>query len=217
MKKLGRILVCCFGLLLLTGCGEKKLNLNEEVELKGKVTVKDLGDSKKITILNLDEPILVDGEKIYEVEIDYDKELKDNKDLTVKGKVTKDKKDYSFVVSEVDDILSYINTFSTEDFIMTIPSDLIKISTIKRIDNGFILYSSRNLDVGGEVFKVYAIDAKDYDLYKDDKIVERVTSNKDKVVLIEYPTSNEYDEDGAKEYEEIASNITIIKNNIRLK
>ena len=165
MKKFKRIVTLLVIALLLTNCGEEKIELNKEIELTGKVTTKEVVENdevKKISIFTLEEPVIINGKKIHKIELDYDKDLKNNSEITIKG-ILKGNKDsnselnYSFSVDEIDDILSYINTFSNDEFSMTIPADLIKISTVEKIENGFIVYSTANMENGGEVFRIISV------------------------------------------------------------
>ncbi len=223
MKKFKKILALLLMTLLLTNCGEEKLELNQEVTLTGKVTVKEVtenNETTKVSYFELDEPIVIDGEKIYKIELDYDKEIKNNSELSITGTITNnDNSSLSFAVSDIDDILSYINTFSNEDFSMTIPASLIKISTIKRIDNGFIIYSTSNMANGGEVFRIISVTNDEFKkLNKNEtKYIEKITSTKEKTVIIQYPSTIEYTDENFADYETIANSINTIKDNVRLK
>lgn len=223
MKKFKKIAALLLIILLLTNCGEKKLELNQEVTLTGKVTVKEVteNDEKiKVSYFELDEPIIIDGEKIYQIELDYDKEIKNNSELSITGTITNnDNSSLSLTVSDIDDILSYINTFSNEEFSMTIPASLIKISTIKRIDNGFIIYSTSNMSNGGEVFRIVSVTNDEFkQLNKNEtKYIEKITSTKEKTIIIQYPSTIEYTEENFTDYETIANSINTIKDNVRFK
>ena len=227
MKKIRRILTLLAMSMLLTNCGKEKLKLNQEIELTGTVTIKEVtenNETKKVSILNLDEPVIIDGNTIHKIELDYDKDLKNNSELTIKGtlKNNDDSKldlDYSFVVEDISDILSYINTFSNNEFSMTIPAELIKISTIEKITDGFIVYSTSNLENGGEVFRIISVTNEEFKTLNrnENSYIEKITSTKEKTIIIKYPTTQEYSEDNFADYEKIASQINIIKNNVRLK
>jgi hypothetical protein len=227
MKKFKRIVTLLVIALLLTNCGEEKIELNKEIELTGKVTTKEVVENdevKKISIFTLEEPVIINGEKIHKIELDYDKDLKNNSEITIKG-ILKGNKDsnselnYSFSVDEIDDILSYINTFSNDEFSMTIPADLIKISTVEKIENGFIVYSTANMENGGEVFRIISVSNAEFKKLNNNEksYIEKITSTKEKTVIIQYPTTIEYSEESFGDYEKIASQINIIKNNVRLK
>lgn len=227
MKKFRRILTLLVISLILTNCGKEKLELNKEIELTGTVTIKEItenNETKKISILNLDKPVIIDGNTIHKIELDYDKDIKNNSELTIKGtlKNNEDSKidlDYSFAVEDISDILSFINTFSNEEFSMTIPAELIKISTINKIDNGFIVYSTSNMNHGGEVFRVISVTNEEFKTLNrnESRYIEKITSNKEKTIIIQYPTTEEYSEENFSDYEKIANQINIIKNNVRLK
>ena len=145
MKKLKKLVAFIIFSLILTGCQENKFKIDEEVTLTGKITNSEIiqNDEKhKVSILNLDEPIFVDGTRINKIEIEYDKDLKENNEITITGKIKNNSDShvdlaYSFSVTDVDDILSYINTFSNDDFQMTIPTSIIKTCSIERIDSHF--------------------------------------------------------------------------------
>lgn len=227
MKKIRRIFTLLAMSMLLTNCGKEKLKLNQEIELTGTVTIKEVtenNETKKVSILNLDEPVVIDGNTIHKIELDYDKDLKNNSELTIKGtlKNNDDSKldlDYSFVVEDISDILSYINTFSNDEFSMTIPAELIKISTIEKIADGFIVYSTSNLENGGEVFRIISVTNEEFKTLNrnENSYIEKITSTKEKTIIIKYPTTQEYSEENFADYEKIASQINIIKNNVRLK
>ena len=122
MKRLKRILSLVAISLLLTNCGKEKLELNKQVTLTGTVTVKEIkkdDTTTKVSILNLDEPVIIDGDTIHKIELDSDKEIKNNSEITITGTLKSNSDsaidlDYSFEVLDVDDILSYINTFTNE-------------------------------------------------------------------------------------------------------
>lgn len=227
MKKFKRIITLLAMTLLLTNCGKEKLELNQKIELTGTVSIKEVtenDETKKVSILNLDEPVIIDGNTIHKIELDYDKDLKNNSELTIKGvlKSNDDSNldlDYSFVVEDISDILSYVNTFSNDEFSMTIPAELIKISTIEKIDNGFIVYSTANMKNGGEVFRIISVTNEEFKTMNknENNYIEKITSSKERTVIIKYPTTEEYSEENFADYEKIANQINIIKNNVRLK
>ena len=227
MKKFKKIAALIIMTLILTNCGKEKLKLNEEIELSGTVTIKEItenNEQKKISILNLDKPFIIDGNTINKIELDYDKDIKNNSELTIKG-VLKNNEDsssdlaYSFSVEDISDILSYINTFSNDEFSMTIPAELIKISTIEKIENGFIVYSTANMKNGGEVFRIISVSNDEFKVLNknENSYIEKITSSKEKTVIIKYPTTEEYSDEYFSDYEKIANQINIIKNNVRLK
>lgn len=226
MKKFKRIAILLLTTILLTNCGKEKLELNQEVTLSGTVTVKEVtenNETTKVSILELDEPVIINGETIYKIELDYDKELKNNSELTITGTITNnessDDMSFSFAVSDIDDILSYINTFSNDEFSMTIPASLIKISTVERIDNGFIVYSTSNMSNGGEVFRIISVTNDEFKVLNknETKYIEKITSTKEKTIIIQYPSTIEYSDENFEDYETIANSITTIKDNVRLR
>ena len=88
MKNVKKCITLIFISLLLTGCQKEKFNINEEVILRGKVTTREIienNESYKVNILNLDEPIIINGTKVKKIELDYDKDLKNDKELEIKG------------------------------------------------------------------------------------------------------------------------------------
>lgn len=227
MKKLKRITTLLLISLFLTNCGKEELELNQEVTLSGTVTIKEVtedNETTKVSILNLDEPVIIDGTTIHKIELDYDKDLKPNSELTITGTLKQNSDssvglDFSFDVFDIDDILSYINTFSNEEFSMTIPPELIKISTIKEIENGFIVYSTSNLEQGGEVFRIISITNDEFKVLNknETKYIEKIKSTTEKTVIIQYPNTIEYTDENFEEYETIAKEINTIKRNVRLK
>lgn len=228
MKKLKRLIIILFILFAVCNCAKKENYVTDkEVTLKGKITTSQIikdNETFNINILELDEPIIIDGEEIKKIEISHDKELKDNTEVSIIGKITTDGKkylseEYIFDVKDITDPTSYVNTFSNSKLSITIPSALIKKCTIKEIENGFVVYSTSNLENGGEVFRVISLTNQEFKkLSKDNNInMEKVDSDKNNTVIIQYPLTNEYSEDFKDEYEEICDAINTIKDNIRLK
>lgn len=227
MKRLKRILSLVAISLLLTNCGKEKLELNKQVTLTGTVTVKEIkkdDTTTKVSILNLDEPVIIDGDTIHKIELDSDKEIKNNSEITITGTLKSNSDsaidlDYSFEVLDVDDILSYINTFTNEDFSMTIPAEIIKLCTVKQIDNGFVVYSTSNLEMGGEVFRIISVTNEEFKVLNknENKYIEKITSTKEKTIIIQYPNENVEEYKNFKDYETIVKKITTIKDNVRLK
>lgn len=227
MKRLKRILSLVAISLLLTNCGKEKLELNKQVTLTGTVTVKEIkkdNTTTKVSILNLDEPVIIDGDTIHKIELDSDKEIKNNSEITITGTLKSNSDsaidlDYSFEVLDVDDILSYINTFTNEDFSMTIPAEIIKLCTVKQIDNGFVVYSTSNLEMGGEVFRIISVTNEEFKVLNknENKYIEKITSTKEKTIIIQYPNENVEEYKNFKDYETIVKKITTIKDNVRIK
>jgi hypothetical protein len=223
MKKFKRIITLILMTLILTNCGKEKLSLNEEVTLKGRIThqeVTENNSTKKISVLTLDEPIVIDGDLVRKIELDYNKDLKTDTDITITG-VIKDNGDstynYLFSANDIDDILSFVNTFNNGTFSMTIPTNIIKDVIVSQIEDGYALY----LDNDGEkieIFKVKAVSKLDYESLKNDDEVElEVAHSKgDKKVVIIYST-DEVPETLLDTLEDINKQMPTIKGNIRLK
>lgn len=228
MKKLKKLALLFISVLFLSGCGNNKYKVEEEVTLNGTIKNKQVivdGQTKEISVLELDEPITIGDKKFHQIELISDKKLKNQSEVSIKGVIKDGNKasvldlDYLFDVNDIDNVLSYVNTFSNEDFSLTIPSSLIKLCTIEQIEKGYIVYSTNNKDVGGEVFRVLSVTTKEFrDLQNDDTVlIEKISSDKEKTIIIEYPKTTEFKDEYADEYEEIVSNITTIKNNIKIK
>ena len=227
MKKLKKIIVFASIFMFLTGCQNNKFKINEEVTLTGKITnseiIKD-NEKRKVSILNLDEPIIINGTKIKKIELDSEQDLKDNSEITIKG-IIKDNNGseadlaYSFSVLEVDDILSYINNFCNDDFSMTIPTNIIKTCYISRIDNGFIIYSSKEKTVENEVFRIISLSNEDYNEIKDEnnRSIEKVKSNKEKTIIILYNNEMEISDENMQNFDNIIKGIDNIKNTVKIK
>ena len=228
MKKIKKLAMLFISILLLTGCGNSKYKVEEEVTLNGTIKNKQVivdGQIKEISVLELEEPITIGDKKFHQIELISDKKLKDQSEVSIKGVIKDGNKasvldlDYLFDVNDIDNVLSYVNTFSNEYFSLTIPSSLMKLCTVTEIDNGFIVYSTNNMDVGGEVFRVLSVTSKEFrELQNDDSVlIEKISSDKEKTIIIEYPKTTEYKDEYADEYESIVNQINTIKNNIKIK
>lgn len=227
MKKFKRILLLLGLTILLTNCGKEELELNKEVTLTGTISTSEIitnNETKKVNILNLDEPIIIEGNTIKKIELEYDKGLKDNSEISIKGtlKSNSDSKtdlSYSLDVLDIDDILSYINTFSNEEFSVTIPPEIMKIVAIKKIDNGYIIYNSNDMLDNNEVFRIIAVSNSEFkELTKNESTyIEKAKSDKEKTIVIKYPRNTEYQEEYLKVTQDIISQIDTIKNNVRIK
>ena len=223
MKKFKRIITLIIMTLILTNCGKEKLSLNEEVTLKGRIThqeVTENNSTKKISVLTLDEPIVIDGDLVRKIELDYDKDLKTDTDITITG-VIKNNGDstynYLFSANDIDDILSFVNTFNNGTFSMTIPTNIIKDVIVNKIEEGYAVY----LDNDGEkveIFQVIAVSQLEYEeLKNDDEIELEVAHSKgDKKVLIVYSTE-EVPDKLLDTLEDVNKQMPTIKGNIRLK
>lgn len=223
MKKFKRIITLILMTLLLTNCGKEKLSLNEEVTLKGRITHQEVTENnsiKMISVLTLDEPVVIDGDLVRKIELEYDKDLKTDTDITITGTI-KDNGDstynYLFSANDIDDILSYVNTFSNETFSMTIPTSIIKDVIVKRIDNGYTI-SIDNEGSKIEIFRAISVTKSEYETLKNDEETElEVADSKgDKKVVIIY-SSEEVPEDKLDTLEDVNKQIPTIKGNIRLK
>ena len=223
MKKLKRIITLILLTLILTNCGKEKLNLNEEVTLKGRITHQEVTENntiKMISVLTLDEPIIIDGDLVRKIELEYDKDLKTDQDITITGTI-KDNGDstynYLFSANDIDDILSFVNTFNNGTFSMTIPTNIIKDVSVEKIDNGYTV-SIENENKKVEIFKAISVTKTEYESIKsDDSFDYEVADSKgDKKVLIIY-SEEEVPEDLLDTLESINKAIPTIKGNIRIK
>ena len=223
MKKFKRIIALMLMTLIITNCGKEKLSLNEEVTLKGRITHQEVTENyviKMISVLTLDEPIVIDGDLVRKIELDYDKDLKTDTDITITG-VIKNNGDstynYLFSANDINDILSYVNTFNNGTFSMTIPTSIIKDVIVNKIENGYAVY----LDNDGEkieIFKVLALTKAEYETLKntEDLEFEVAHSKGDKKAVIIYSTE-EVPDNQLDTLEDINKQMPIIKGNIKLK
>lgn len=228
MKKVVKKILIVLVMLTICACAQKENSYNnkESIEVKGTIgtkTINEDGVEKEINVLIPDDPIIIDNKTIEEIEIDYDKSLKNNYMVTIKGIINDatiiDSNDYSIVVEDVDDVSSLTNTYHHNDFSMTIPTSIIKLCSIEKTEKGFIIYSRSNKEYGGEVFTIESLTKEEFNEIRKDttKYVERITSNNEKTIVMEFPTTTEYDEAYAEEYETIGNSINQIKNNIKQK
>lgn len=223
MKKLKRIITLVLMTLLLANCGKEKLSLNEEVTLKGRITHQEVTENnsiKKISVLTLDEPIIIDGDLVRKIELEYDKDLKTDTDITITGTI-KDNGDstynYLFSANSINDILSFVNTFSNDTFSMTIPTSIIKDVSVKKIDNGYTV----SIDDNGnkiEIFQAVSMSKTEYEVLKADESIdfEVADSKGDKKVLIIY-SDQEVPDRLLDILEDVNKTIPTIKGNIRIK
>ena len=227
MKKIKTTIAFIIMAFLITSCttGEK-VKLNETTTLKGTISTSEItkdNETKKINILTLDEPIIIDGTSVNKIEIDYDKDLKDNTETSITGTIKSNNDGdssvkYSLEVNDIENAFSYINTFSNNKFSVTIPAELMKIVTVKKVDDTIIIYSSNNIEAGGEACRFTALDNASFrKLTKEKSSYEKVKSNKDLTIIVEYPTDNEYTEKYFNEYEQIMNSLGAIKNSVRIK
>ena len=228
MKKIKKFTILSLIILFLCACNKKEeYKINEDVLLSGTIQVKEIikeGQKAKVTYLELEKAITIHDKSISKIELNTEQELKNNTKATIKGKIEDSGNlsildlDYIFSVTDIDNVLSYVNSFSNANFSFSIPSNLIKQCTVKEIENGFTIYSKSNMDVGGEVMTIKAVTPQEFqNLQSSDIQLEKVKSDQNKIILITYPTSNEYKEEFKEEYEQIGNQINAIKNTITIK
>lgn len=213
-----KLLILILFTLLLTGCGSEKYKINENTTLKGKITNTEVtkdNETKNVTILNLDEPIIIDGTKINKIEIDYDKDLKNDYDVEINGTIKenkdKDSVSYSFEVTDIEDVLSFVNTFANKDFSFAVPSDIIKLISIKEIDNGFAFYDSTD---SYEILTIESVSKQEFNKLLNSGNVEKAASNREKVIIIKFNINSENTNEISKE---IFNNIQKIKTTVQIK
>lgn len=227
MKKIRTTIAFIIMALLITSCttGEK-VKVNETTTLKGTISISEItidNETKKISILNLDEPIIIDGTSVNKIEIDYDKDLKDDSETSITGTIKSNGDGdanikYSLEVDDIENSFSYINTFSNDKFSLTIPAELMKTVTIKKEDDSIIIYSSNNMDAGGEAFRFVALDNASFRKLNNEKgSFEKVKSNTKTTIVVMYPTGNQYNDKYFNEYEQIMNSLSTIKNSVRIK
>lgn len=221
MKKFKRIITLLLMTLILTNCGKEKLSLEEEVTLTGRITHQEILDNnsmKMISVLTLEEPVVIDGDLVSKIELEYDKDLKTDQDITITGTIKNNSGstyNYLFSASSINDILSYVNTFSNKDFSITIPVDLIKDVIVDKVDNGFkvsVEYKQKKY----EVFRAISVTKSEYSDLKSSNKVELAKSKDDKRVVIVYG-DEEIPEEKSDVLENIDKSIPKIKGNIRIK
>lgn len=222
MKKFKRIITLILMTLILTNCGKEKLSLNEEVTLKGRITHQEVTENnskKMISVLTLDEPVVIDGDLVRKIELEYDKDLKTDIDITITGTIKNNGDstyNYLFSANDIDDILSYVNTFSNEDFRMTIPTSIIKDVVVKKIDKGYSV-SIENDNDKVEVFQAISVTKLEYELLNKEEVELEIADTKgDKKVVIIY-SSEDVPDDLLDTLEDVNKQIPTIKGNIRLK
>lgn len=220
MRKTKILIIFTLVILILTGCNKnEKYETEKTTTLKGKIitnTITKDGKKENISILELEKEISIDGVITDKIEIEYDKNLKNDTETTITGILKENKGStnlkYSIKVDSVDNILSYINTFSNDLFSIAIPAKLMKIVNVKEITNGFIIGSSNSK----EAFKIIALTNNEYKkLSKDDMDFEKIKSNKEYTVVLIY--SNEIGEDATKEEQLLYEEIDNIKSSVKLK
>ncbi len=220
MRKTKILIIFTFIVLLLVGCDKsEKCEADKTTTLEQKIvinTIKKDGETKNVSILELEKAISINGVITDKIEIEYDKGLKNNTETTITGTLKANEGStnlkYSIDVDSVDNILSYINTFSNDVFSVAIPAKLMKTVSIKEITDGYIIYSSGT----NEAFKIIAMKNDDYKkLSKDDIRFEKIKSNKEYSVVLIYPNNN--DEETTKEEQLLSEEIENIKSSVKLK
>ena len=221
MRKKRILIIFTFIILLLVGCDKsEKYETEKTTTLKGKIvinTIKKDGETKNISILELEKAINIDGVITDKIEIEYDKNLKNDTETTITGtlKANLDGETnlkYSISVDSIDNILSYINTFSNEVFSVAIPAKLMKTVSVKEITDGFIIYSSET----NEACKIIAMTNDDYKrLSKDDIRFEKIKSNKEYSIVLIYPNTSS--EEPTEEEQLLFEEIENIKSSVKLK
>ena len=200
-------------LLLLTGCKKETYSTNETAKLEGTISYEETK-----TYLTLDKPIIIDNKEVNKIEIEYDKDLKENTKTTIEGTIKENNGSYSIEVDDIDNLLSYINKYSNDIFTFTIPTDIVKITTVEQTENGFIIYSTNNMNNGGKVLELKYLSNTEYKKLNTKKqVIERITSNEKNTIIAIYPTTTEYSKEYAKEYETISDHIKTIEKSIKLK
>ena len=221
MKKINKLLIFALLIIFLTSCKKsEQYNINEPVSLHGKIVINEVtkdGHTEKISILELDKEININGVMTDKVELEYDKELKNNTETTINGKIASNEEEgltdlkFALSVDTVDNILSYVNSFSNDLFSVAIPAKLMKETSVERIENGFII-NSRNKK---EVFRILALPNEEYKaLSKDEINYELVKSDKQKTVIIIHQNNLDTDDSSIDAlYQELDN----IKKSIKLK
>lgn len=221
MKKFRRIITLLIMTLLLTNCGKEKLSINEEVTLTGRVTHQEIMDNdaiKKISVLTLEEPVVIDGNLVRKIELEYDKDLKTDTDITITGTIKNNDGstyNYLFSANSINDILSYVNTFSNDDFSITIPVELMKELFVEEIDNGYkvsIEYKNKKY----EIFKAISVTKAEYNDIKNDSSIVLAKSNENKKIIIVY-SEDEVPEAKIDVAEDVYKSMSKITGNIRIK
>lgn len=228
MSKIKNSVIVILMILLLSACDKKEsFKINDEVLLTGTIQVKEImkeGEKTKVTYLELEHAITINDKTINKIELNTDQELKENTKTTIKGKIEDSGNlsildlDYIFSVTDIENVLSYVNTFGNDDFSFSIPSNLIKQCTVKEIENGFIVFSKNNMDVGGEVLTIKSVTPAEYKILQDnEQYIEKVKSDRNKIIVITYPMTNQFKDEYKEEYEQIGNQIGNIKKTVTIK
>lgn len=212
--------------IILTGCLANELELNKKVDLKGIIETNEItkdNQTYKVSILHLEEPIIIEGNKINQIAIDYNKLLQNDIETTISGEIITNENpnldlQYSIKVNNIDNILSYINTFTNKDFSVTIPLDIIKICNISNIENGFTISLADQNDDLIELFRIISVSNNEFKEIRENESlkIEKITSNKEKTIILLY-SKEDYKNSSYENYNQIISNINKIKDTVVIK
>lgn len=226
MKNLKKIIYLCLMSIILTGCLANELELNKKVDLKGIIETNEItkdNQTYKVSILHLEEPIIIEGNKINQIAIDYNKLLQNDIETTISGEIITNENpnldlQYSIKVNNIDNILSYINTFTNKDFSVTIPLDIIKICNISNIENGFTISLADQNDDLVELFRIISVSNNEFKEIRENESlkIEKITSNKEKTIILLY-SKEDYKNSSYENYNQIISNINKIKDTVVIK
>lgn len=226
MKNLKKIIYLCLMTIILTGCLANELELNKKVDLKGIIETNEItkdNQTYKVSILHLEEPIIIEGNKINQIAIDYNKLLQNDIETTISGEIITNENpnldlQYSIKVNNIDNILSYINTFTNKDFSVTIPLDIIKICNISNIENGFTISLADQNDDLIELFRIISVSNNEFKEIRENESlkIEKITSNKEKTIILLY-SKEDYKNSSYENYNQIISNINKIKDTVVIK
>lgn len=226
MKNLKKIIHLCLMTIILTGCLANELELNKKVDLKGIIETNEItkdNQTYKVSILHLEEPIIIEGNKINQIAIDYNKLLQNDIETTISGEIITNENpnldlQYSIKVNNIDNILSYINTFTNKDFSVTIPLDIIKICNISNIENGFTISLADQNDDLVELFRIISVSNNEFKEIRENESlkIEKITSNKEKTIILLY-SKEDYKNSSYENYNQIISDINKIKDTVVIK
>ena len=212
--------------IILTGCLANELELNKKVDLKGIIETNEItkdNQTYKVSILHLEEPIIIEGNKINQIAIDYNKLLQNDIETTISGEIITNENpnldlQYSIKVNNIDNILSYINTFTNKDFSVTIPLDIIKICNISNIENGFTISLADQNDDLVELFRIISVSNNEFKEMRENESlkIEKITSNKEKTIILLY-SKEDYKNSSYENYNQIISDINKIKDTVVIK
>jgi len=218
MKKVGILIIFTLFALVLVGCNKgEKYEINQPTTLKGKITINPIrvnGETKQVSILELDKSIYIDGVITDKIEIDYDKSLKNNTETTITGTIKKNEGStdlkFSIAVDSIDNILSYINKFSNDVFSVAIPAKLMKTTIVQEIKDGFAITVANS----NSMYRLLALPTDEYKNFSSSDVqFEKVKANKNYVVILIYPE----EEDDSLDMKALEKEISSIKGSVKLK